>query len=80
MRPAVNNPMAVPFIKSGMVETSICSLMPVKRSKANPYPTAEAKEYITVARKLKSLRTLMRATPSMAQLVVIRGRNIPRAW
>ena len=76
MNPAVIIVIAVPSSIFGILAVAILSLSPAIRIRARPKPNADVIENTRVSIKLKSFRTLMMHTPNIAQLVVIRGRNI----
>ena len=77
--PAVTSAMGVPLIPLGTWLSSICSRKPEKMMRANPNPRAVAIAYTTLSTRLKSFWMTNMATPNTAQLVVIKGRNIPKA-
>lgn len=78
--PATSNAIGTPFIPFGTFTISRYSRILEKRIMANPNPMALAiaktKALIRVASSIPSARI---ATPRMAQFVVIKGKNTPRA-
>lgn len=78
--PATTSAIGVPFMPFGIFTRSICSLKPANKISAKPKPMAVEKEYTTASRRLYSFCMVMMATPKIAQLVVIKGRNTPNAW
>ena len=78
-RPAVINAIGEPFIPLGMATSSRCSRIPAKIVRANPKPIAVEAANTKDSSQLKSFWITIMATPSTAQLVVIKGKNTPNA-
>ena len=78
-KPAVINAMGVPCKAGGTLVRAKRSRRPAKIMIASVNPMALAKVKQTACNKLKSFWTLKMAIPKTAQLVVIKGKNMPRA-
>ena len=79
-RPAVTRAMLIPCMPFGTDTRLSCSRMPAKMTRAKPKPKAVLRAYHTPIIRLNSFWMTKIATPSTAQLVVIRGKNTPKAW
>ena len=78
-RPAVISVIGAPFRQSGTSASLRFSLMPAMMQIAIVKPMPAPKLSTTASRKLSiSQRFMKRHSPSIAQLVVIRGRKIPK--
>ena len=71
--PAVIKPMAEPLSGTGTSATLMRSRIAANSINTSEKPSAAPKPYITDSKKLFCSCTLIRATPSTAQLVVISG-------
>jgi len=79
-KPAVNSEIGVPCIPLGNFAMLSCSRIPANNIKASPKPNAVEIAKTTLSSRLKSFWITIIATPRIVQLVVIRGRNTPKAW
>ena len=71
--------MGIPAKVAGTLAVGNLSLKLASNTIAREKPTAEANEKTTVCIKLNSSWILIMAIPKTAQLVVIKGRNMPSA-
>ena len=77
--PAVMRAMGIPRIALGTSLKVSCSRIPAKMVRARVNPMAVDTAYTTDSTRLKSFCITKIATPSMAQLVVMSGKNTPNA-
>lgn len=79
-KPATSSEIGTPCIPFGMFASSNCSLILENIIIANPNPTEIENAKTTAFNKFVSGKPIAsRATPRTAQLVVINGKNTPRA-
>ena len=79
MRPATMSAAGAPAKALGTGARARRVRMPAKSTSTSPKPNAAPKPYSAEVRKSCAFCTLMSATPSTAQFVVISGRKIPSA-
>ena len=79
MIPVIINVMGVPRNPSGIDFSLSLDLIPAIAVIANAQPIPEPAAKKTVCIKLYCLETMNNETPSIAQLTVINGKNMPKA-
>lgn len=78
-RPAQRRANGVPRIPLGVSVSSSCSRMPANIHNARVNPMLVDTPYVIDSMRLKFFCTTRIATPNTAQLVVMSGRNTPKA-
>ena len=78
-RPATMRAVGMPSMPLGSLVRASCSRIPAKSTSASPKPADVESANTTLSSKFMSYWITIIATPRMVQLVVISGKNTPRA-